>query len=135
MKKWKIGIFNDSRRFNLDSPNGWNYYFYDLRKEEMHSSGHQMDEGSWPSNGYRWKRKINFLLGRINSKMYITLIVDQFSKYAIYITEGDYTFQQSTLRSVCSNFLFKKIWKFWNGHSLDLNIIENVRLIKKYLCK
>lgn len=53
MKKWKIGIFNDSRRFNLDSPNGWNYYFYDLRKEEMHSSGHQMDEGSWPSNGYR----------------------------------------------------------------------------------
>ena len=36
---WKNVIFSDKKRLNIDVPDGFNCYFYDLRK----AKGHQMD--------------------------------------------------------------------------------------------
>jgi transposase len=45
-KKWRKVLFSDEKKFNLDGPDGWNYYYHDLRKETKILSRRQMGGGS-----------------------------------------------------------------------------------------
>lgn len=31
--EWNGGVFSDKKKFNLDDPNAYNYYFHDSKKE------------------------------------------------------------------------------------------------------
>ena len=43
--KWKDVVFSDEKRFCLDGPDGYSYYFHDIRKEELNSFNRQMGGG------------------------------------------------------------------------------------------
>lgn len=45
-KKWRRVLFSDEKRFNLDDPDGFEYYFHDIRKEKMSAIRRQMGGGS-----------------------------------------------------------------------------------------
>lgn len=134
-KKWRSVIFSDEKKFNLDGPDGWNYYFHDLRKEEQYLSRRQMGGGSvmvWAGIGYHGKTDINILSGRQNSAKYIQLIDEQLSKHATRIAGSTFIFQQDnasihTAKCVTSYIKSKNFTCLeWPARSPDLNIIENV---------
>lgn len=45
-KKWRKIIFSDEKKFNLDGPDGFAYYWHDLRTEEKIFSKRQSGGGS-----------------------------------------------------------------------------------------
>ncbi|CAF4635902.1 unnamed protein product, partial [Rotaria sp. Silwood2] len=53
--EWNKVIWSDEKKFNLDGPDGFSYYWYDLRKEEEIFSTRVQGGGSvmiWASLGW-----------------------------------------------------------------------------------
>ena len=86
------------KRFNLDGPDGSQYYFYNTRKETMSAIRRQMGGGSvmvWAGIGYFGKTSIKFIDERMNSVWYLNLIKEQINNHAERISGPDYIFQQN----------------------------------------
>ena len=69
--KWETILFSDEKKFNLDGPDGFKYYWHDLRKEPKYYSKRAFGFGSvmvWAAVGHGGKTEIVFQNGKLNSK-------------------------------------------------------------------
>lgn len=78
--QWHNVVFSDEKKFNLDGPDGYSYYFHDLRKEEIILSRRHSGGGSvmmWGAISYYRIISISIIIGRQTSKLYINLLEEK----------------------------------------------------------
>jgi len=65
-RDWTVVIFSDEKKFNLDGPDGWQYYWHKLGKEEQIYSKRQNGGGSvmvWGAFSSKGKSELRILEG------------------------------------------------------------------------
>ena len=70
-------IGSDEKKFNLDGPDGYSYYWADSRKEPLYFRKRQEGGGSvmiWGAIGYYGRTNLVFLEGNINSEKYVQVL-------------------------------------------------------------
>lgn len=131
---WRIVIWSDEKKFNLDGPDGLQYYWHDLRKEKLVSIKRASGGGSvfvWAAFGYYSKSELCFF-EKLNAATYKEIL----QKYLLSMNRielgYDWYFQQDNApvhlaKNILSWFEKKKIQLLgWPPLSPDLNPMENV---------
>ena len=134
-ENWKNVIFSDEKKFNLDGPDGYQYYWHDLRKEQEYFSKRAFGGKSlmiWAAIGYYGRTELAFLSGRQNSQNYKETLEMYFLPFAERIGGNDWILQQDN----CTIHVSKQMKEWfaaenikvldWPSVSPDLNIIENM---------
>ena len=82
--EWKKVVFSDEEKFNLDGPDGYKYYFHELRKEERFLSRRQCGGGSimlWGSISYNGALSLVKISGHQNVIKYVELLDQELGSY------------------------------------------------------
>jgi transposase len=133
--EWQQVVWSDEKKFNLDGPDGFSYYWHDLRKEELIFSTRAQGGGSvmiWASFGWLGKSSICFIDGRMNSYGYREVLKNHLIDIGDKMGGTSWIFQQDNApvhRSKVNVAWFKtqKINLLpWPSLSPDLNPIENL---------
>lgn len=134
-EEWHQVIFSDEKKFNLDGPDGFQYYFHDLRKSERFLSRRHTAVGSvmvWAAISFHGVVDLVVLDGRQTSSDYIELLEVQKINFQEMFNGQRFIFQQDnapihTARRVKQWFLDNNVeFLGWPAVSPDLNIIENL---------
>lgn len=133
--EWKRVVFSDEKKFNLDGPDGYNFYFHDLRKEELILARHHSRTSGvmvWGAITYYGTIELEFLSTTMNGNNYKCLLERSFPKVKNIFGPLPWIFQQDnapihTSRVVRSWIQSEDVELLpWPPYSPDLNIIENV---------
>lgn len=134
--QWRKIIFSDEKKFNLDGPDGFAYYWHDLRTEERIFSKRQSGGGSvmvWGAIGYLKKMPLSYISTRMNAIQYQEMVGPHFPAYGYECAGLRWQFQQDNApihvaRSTLADFERRGISIFpnWPSKSPDMNIIENI---------
>jgi transposase len=136
---WDRVVFSDEKKFNLDGPDGYQFYWHDLRKEVEVYSTRVNGGGSvmvWAGMSCYGKTQLAFLEGRQNSQCYTKTLDDYLLPYLEELRDdhgiSDPIFQHDNAsihesqytRSHMRELGFDRL--LWPSKSPDLNPIENV---------
>ncbi|CAK9827499.1 Transposable element Tc3 transposase [Anthophora retusa] len=133
--QWQNVVFSDEKKFNLDGPDGYSYYYHDLRKEERIFSQRQHGGGSvmiWGAISSKGVVDLRILKGRQNSKKYLEILKTAKIRIFDVVRDNQWIFQQDnasihTAKLVKDWFEEQEITCLeWPALSPDVNIIENV---------
>ncbi|KAL7727430.1 hypothetical protein ACLKA6_017554 [Drosophila palustris] len=129
--QWQHVVFSDEKKFNLEGPDGYNYYFHDLRKEEHHLDRlHSRVDGVmvWGAISYFGTCELQFLTSRMNAQHYNEVLKTAFPHFQnVFHNLQHDNAPIHTARSVKSWIQDQNVDLLdWPPYSPDLNIIENV---------
>ena len=77
--EWRRVVFSDEKKFNLEGPDGFRYYWHDLREEPATLSKRHSGGGSlmvWGAISYGGKTELVTLRGKIDSRRYQDTLAD-----------------------------------------------------------
>lgn len=133
--EWLSVLFSDEKKFNLDGPDGWAYYWHDIRKEPQTFFSRQQGGGSlmvWGAFSYNGTTDIVFLEGRQCSEDYQKMLEVQLLPFGKLLGGDEWIFQQDN----CSIHVSKSTMQWfrqnqvtvmdWPALSPDLNPMENL---------
>ncbi|GMG18277.1 unnamed protein product [Phytophthora fragariaefolia] len=132
---WDSIIFLDEKKWNLDGPDGFQYYWRDLRKPPRQTKRRQAGGGSvmvWVAFSLRGKSPLVVLTGRQNSDDYVYTVSEYLLPFAHLNYGVDYIYQQGNASIHTSKrtreFFTEEDIKVldWPSKSPDLNPIENL---------
>jgi hypothetical protein len=134
VKLEKSNIF-DGKKFNLDGPDGYNFYWSGINTEEVIYSRRAMGGPSvmiWACFNYHGKSKLAFIDGTVIRMKYQEILRDNLLTFIIEQNIPDVLFQQDNAKPHVS--ISTKNWlesnnidtMFWLAFSPDLNPIENL---------
>lgn len=132
---WSHVIFSDEKKFNLDGPDGFKYYWHDLRKERKIMSRRPLGGGGvmvWAAFIGNLKTEIVFISGRIDAKKYQEVLEEHLLPLITLTEDKDVIFQQDNApihkaRTTIKWFQENGIKLLgWPALSPDINPIENL---------
>jgi len=135
VEEWKTVVFSDEKKFNLDGPDGFQYYFHDLRMEERVLGRRHSRAGSvmvWAAISSRGEVGLEILEGIQTAQRYLDLLQRQVNNIVALFPDEQWTFQHDnapihTARIVNTWMNNNNINVLeWPALSPDLNIIENL---------
>lgn len=131
---WENVVWSDEKKFNLDGPDGYAYYWHDLRKEERIFSKRGFGGGSlmiWGCFGVGGGR-LATVSGRMNSQKYTEMLETELLPFGEELGGPNWVYQQD---NAPIHFSARTREWFtdngvrvlpWPSRSPDLNPIENV---------
>ena len=76
-QNWKVVIFSDEKKFNFDGPDGFRFYWRDLRRLAQQAARHQQGGGSimvWGTINWEGESELAILEYRSTSSHYVYTI-------------------------------------------------------------
>ena len=97
---WSRVVFSDEKKFNLDGPYGYAYYWHDPRKEERIFSKRCFGGGSlmvWGCFGFNGGR-LTIISGRIDSVAYTSMLESELLPFGEELGGPTWVFQQDNAK-------------------------------------
>ncbi|KAF9745489.1 Transposable element Tc3 transposase, partial [Nosema granulosis] len=132
---WKSIIFSDEKKFNLDGPDGYKYYWHHLNMKEITYSKRIQGGGGlmvWVGFCNNEKLTIQFIDIKMNSEAYCNMLKTPLKCFIDENKEKEYIFQQDNApchraKKTTAWFLETNInLMTWPALSPDLNPVENI---------
>ncbi len=96
-RRWKRVVFSGEKKFILDGPDLFSYYWHDLRKEERYFSTHQKGGGGfmlWAAMSYYGLSRLVVIHATINSRRYRRILDAGLRPFVAEFAPQDWIFQQ-----------------------------------------